>query len=167
MSETTPQDGAASNPPSPSSGNMLPVVFALVLIPLAAVFLFGMLSGSPDGGGSAGSTVTTASGLKYIDMQVGTGKEARTGNNVAVHYTGWLENGKKFDSSLDRNEPFTFTIGRDSVIKGWHEGIVGMKEGGKRKLIIPPALAYGPNGRPPVIPPAAQLTFDVELIRVK
>lgn len=165
MSETTPQDGAAGNPPSPSSGNMLPVVFALVLIPLAAVFLFGMLSGSPDGGGSAGSTVTTASGLQYIDIQVGTGKEARTGNNVAVHYTGWLENGKKFDSSLDRNEPFTFKIGARQVIKGWDEGVAGMKEGGKRKLIIPYELAYGENGQGP-IPARAKLTFDVELIRV-
>ena len=105
--------------------------------------------------------------LEVLDMKVGTGAEAKTGNTVKVHYTGTLTNGTKFDSSHDRNEPFTFTLGAGGVIKGWDEGVVGMKVGGKRKLTIPPDLGYGAMGSPPVIPGNATLLFEIELLEVK
>ncbi len=105
--------------------------------------------------------------LKYQDLKEGTGEEAKKGSEVEVHYTGWLTNGKKFDSSKDRKEPFAFKVGAEMVIKGWDEGIPGMKEGGKRKLIIPPELAYGERGAGGVIPPNAELIFEVELLKVK
>jgi FKBP-type peptidyl-prolyl cis-trans isomerase len=109
----------------------------------------------------------TSSGLQYIDLVEGTGFEAKPKTKAVVHYTGWLKNGTKFDSSHDRKQPFSFVIGVDSVIQGWHQGVAGMKVGGKRRLIIPNDLAYGPNGRPPVIPPNATLIFDVELLGVE
>ena len=112
-----------------------------------------------------------ADGLKYTDTTVGTGGEATAGHKVSVHYTGWLynngEKGKKFDSSVDRNEPFEFPIGQRQVIAGWDEGVATMKVGGKRTLIIPPALGYGARGAGGVIPPNATLMFDVELLDVK
>ena len=112
-----------------------------------------------------------ANGLKYTDTTVGTGAEATPGHKVSVHYTGWLyengQKGKKFDSSLDRNEPFEFPIGQHKVIAGWDEGVASMKVGGKRTLIIPPALGYGARGAGGVIPPNATLMFDVELLAVK
>lgn len=112
--------------------------------------------------------VKTPSGLVYEDMEVGTGVSPQTGQMVTVHYTGWLEsNGQKFDSSLDRGTPFTFMIGKGQVIPGWDEGVITMKIGGKRKLTIPPELAYGANGAADVIPPHATLIFDVELLGVK
>jgi len=110
---------------------------------------------------------TTASGLKYVDETIGTGDSPRAGQTVTVHYTGTLESGKKFDSSKDRDEPFTFTIGVGQVIKGWDEGVASMKVGGKRKLIIPSELGYGSRGAGGVIPPNATLLFDVELISIK
>jgi len=110
--------------------------------------------------------ITTKSGLKYVEQKEGTGAEAKKGDNVEVHYTGWLKDGTKFDSSKDRGKPFTFPLGAGRVIKGWDEGVAGMKVGGKRKLIIPYELAYGEQGRPPVIPPKAELTFEVELLKV-
>ena len=117
-----------------------------------------------------GKMMTTADGLKYIDVKVGTGPEAK-GKTATVHYTGWLyENGakgKKFDSSVDRGEPFDFRVGAGQVIKGWDEGVAGMKVGGKRTLIIPPQLGYGARGAGGVIPPNATLMFDVELLAVK
>jgi len=110
--------------------------------------------------------VTTASGLQYWDLKTGSGATAAPGNTVSVHYTGWLSAGEKFDSSLDRSRPFEFRLGAGRVIKGWDEGVAGMKVGGKRQLRIPPALGYGANGTGP-IPPNATLVFDVELLEVK
>ncbi len=104
--------------------------------------------------------------LETTDEVVGTGKEAKTGDTVKVHYTGTLMNGKKFDSSRDRSDPFEFTIGKGGVIKGWDQGVVGMKVGGKRKLVIPSALGYGDKGSPPNIPGDAGLKFDIELMEV-
>ena len=112
------------------------------------------------------TTVTTASGLKYEDLQVGDGAEAKSGDRVQVHYTGWLENGTKFDSSVDRGRPFEFPLGAGRVIRGWDEGVAGMKVGGKRKLVIPAALGYGDRGAGGVIPPGATLIFEVELLKV-
>jgi peptidylprolyl isomerase len=113
-------------------------------------------------------TVTTPSGLKYQDEVVGTGPEPKAGQQVTVQYTGWLDEGgkkgKKFDSSRDRNQPFSFPLGAGQVIKGWDEGVATMKTGGKRTLIIPPQLGYGARGAGGVIPPNATLIFDVELI---
>ncbi len=114
--------------------------------------------------------VTTKSGLKYLDTKVGTGDEAKKGMNVTVHYTGWLyekgQRGAKFDSSVDRGQPFSFGLGAGQVIKGWDEGVEGMKVGGKRELIIPPELGYGSRGAGNVIPPNATLDFEVELLKV-
>ena len=113
-------------------------------------------------------TQTTASGLQYIDEKAGTGATPRSGQRVKVHYTGWLKSGKKFDSSVDRGEPFVFVIGAGQVIKGWDEGVATMKVGGKRKLIIPPQLAYGNRDvGGGLIPPNSELTFDVELLGVE
>jgi FKBP-type peptidyl-prolyl cis-trans isomerase len=111
--------------------------------------------------------ITTPSGLQYEDLNQGTGAAAKTGDSVEVHYTGWLGDGTKFDSSVDRGTPFAFKLGAGRVIKGWDEGVVGMKIGGKRKLIIPAALGYGSRGFPGAIPPNAELTFEVELIRIR
>lgn len=116
--------------------------------------------------GPGGTEVTTSSGLQYVELTVGTGEPARTGQTVIVHYTGWLENGKKFDSSLDRGQPFSFPLGAGRVIKGWDEGVQGMKVGGKRKLIIPANLGYGARGAGGVIPPHATLIFEVELLGI-
>ena len=113
-------------------------------------------------------TVTTKSGLKYIDEVVGKGASPKTGQEVTVHYVGTLLTGKKFDSSRDRGMPFTFVIGKGQVIPGWDEGVMSMKVGGKRKLIVPANLAYGPGGTPDgTIPPNATLNFEVELLGVK
>ena len=110
--------------------------------------------------------ITTDSCLQYIDVEVGTGESPKPGQMVRVHYTGVLENGTKFDSSVDRNEPFEFPIGQGRVIKGWDEGVLTMKIGGKRKLVIPAELGYGSRGIGP-IPPNSTLIFDVELLGVK
>jgi peptidylprolyl isomerase len=109
----------------------------------------------------------TASGLQYVDTKVGTGASPQTGQTAVVHYTGWLVDGKKFDSSKDRGQPFTFAVGRGQVIKGWDEGVATMKVGGVRKLIIPPELGYGARGAGGVIPPNATLTFEVELLEIR
>jgi peptidylprolyl isomerase len=120
---------------------------------------------------AAGSTMTTSSGLQITDTQVGTGATPRPGQICVMHYTGWLyvngAKGKKFDSSVDRGQPFEFPIGRHQVIAGWEEGVASMKVGGKRTLIIPPELGYGARGAGGVIPPNATLIFDVELLDVK
>ena len=111
--------------------------------------------------------ITTASGLTYEDTVVGEGAEATAGAFVTVHYTGWLTNGSKFDSSKDRNDPFKFPLGQRQVIAGWDEGVQGMKVGGTRKLTIPPQLGYGARGAGGVIPPNATLVFEVELLGVQ
>ena len=111
--------------------------------------------------------ITTASGLTYEDIESGTGATAQSGQKAKVHYTGWLKNGQKFDSSKDRDDPFEFTLGAGQVIKGWDEGVNGMKVGGKRKLTIPPSLGYGARGAGGVIPPNADLIFEVELLGVR
>jgi FKBP-type peptidyl-prolyl cis-trans isomerase FkpA len=113
------------------------------------------------------SEITTASGLVYEDTVVGAGAEAKAGQQVSVHYTGWLTNGSKFDSSKDRNDPFEFSLGMRQVIGGWDEGIQGMKIGGTRKLTIPPELGYGARGAGGVIPPNATLVFEVELLGIR
>ena len=110
--------------------------------------------------------VKTASGLQYTILQEGNGDAARPGQSVSVHYTGWLKDGTKFDSSVDRGQPFNFPLGAGRVIKGWDEGVAGMKVGGQRTLIIPPEMGYGARGAGGVIPPNATLVFDVELLAV-
>ena len=119
----------------------------------------------------AQNVVTTPSGLKYIDLAVGTGASPKTGQTCVMHYTGWLykdgKKGAKFDSSVDRGQPFEFPIGTGRVIKGWDEGVATMNVGGKRTLIIPPELGYGARGAGGVIPPNATLMFDVELLAIK
>lgn len=115
----------------------------------------------------AGDTVTTPSGLKYIEMTVGTGAAPAVGQTVQAHYTGWLTDGKKFDSSRDRGQTFAFPLGQGRVIRGWDEGIASMKIGGRRLLIIPPDLGYGARGAGGVIPPNATLVFDVELVGIQ
>jgi FKBP-type peptidyl-prolyl cis-trans isomerase len=113
-----------------------------------------------------GDGVKTDSGLQYWDIKVGTGEVAQDGAVVKVHYTGWFTTGKKFDSSVDAHQPYSFTLGKGEVIKGWDEGVTGMKVGGKRQLRVPPELAYGDAGYKTIIPPNAPLIFDVQLLSV-
>jgi peptidylprolyl isomerase len=138
---------------------------------LLAVALTAALAVVPAAAQTVGTPMTTASGLTITDTKTGEGAAPRTGQICVMHYTGWLyENGakgKKFDSSVDRGEPFEFAIGVGQVIKGWDEGVATMKVGGKRTLLIPPALGYGARGAGGVIPPNATLIFDVELLGVK
>lgn len=142
------------------------VIAAVVIVALLAGAAAYLLVPSLPGGG-AGAEVTTRSGLKYTDTVVGNGPSPRTGQTAVVHYTGTLTDGTKFDSSLDRGQPYSFAVGTGAVIQGWHEGVATMKVGGKRRLFIPPVLGYGPQGRPPTIPPNATLVFDIELLEVK
>ena len=139
---------------------------ALAAVPAIAAIVPAILTPA-----RAQPVMTTPSGLKIIDTQPGTGASPKTGQTCVMHYTGWLyeggKKGKKFDSSVDRNEPFEFPIGQHRVIAGWDEGVATMKVGGKRTLIIPPALGYGARGAGGVIPPNATLMFDVELLAVK
>ncbi len=116
---------------------------------------------------AASNVVTTSSGLKYEVLREGNGPVAKAGQTVSVHYTGWLTDGTKFDSSVDRGQPFSFALGAGQVIKGWDEGVAGMKVGEKRKLTIPSDLGYGQRGAGNVIPPNATLVFDVELLGIQ
>lgn len=141
-------------------------VVAIVALGLAALAYLLTQSGGSSITGSRGEA-TTPSGLKYVDLVEGTGATPQRGQRVVVHYTGTLENGTKFDSSFDKNQPYDFVLGRDPVIKGWEEGLATMKVGGKRKLIIPPHLGYGVTGDPPRIPPYSTLIFEVELLDIK
>ncbi len=141
----------------------------------SAVFTLAVISAGaaidPSAHAQTGKPITTPSGLQIIDSKVGTGASPKTGQTCVMHYTGWLyENGakgKKFDSSVDRGQPFEFKIGMHQVIGGWDEGVATMKVGGKRTLIIPPALGYGAQGAGNIIPPNATLMFDVELLAIK
>lgn len=139
---------------------------------LALLFVFLLVSCSRSGSTSAptrvtGSPQTTASGLQYWDITTGSGETAVPGKRVKVHYTGWLADGKKFDSSLDHGQPFQFILGIGQVIRGWDQGVAGMKVGGKRQLRIPPELGYGARGAGSDIPPNATLIFDVELLEMQ
>jgi FKBP-type peptidyl-prolyl cis-trans isomerase len=146
----------------------------LIHVGAAAALVFASLTAPPaiSTGSAQGAPKMSEmpSGLKYTDTTVGNGAAATAGKKVTVHYTGWLYNngakGNKFDSSLDRGQPFSFGLGAQQVIKGWDEGVAGMKVGGKRTLIIPPELGYGARGAGGVIPPNATLMFDVELLKV-
>jgi hypothetical protein len=139
--------------------------FATVLLGSGILFVCAACGVDSPEPGEAGLLVSPT-GLKYHDEKFGTGEEALPGDTVSVHYVGKLSNGTKFDSSRDRRQPLVFEIGGHRVIKGWEEGIAGMKVGGKRKLVIPPDLAYGDAGYGTLIPPKAELTFDVELLKV-
>jgi FKBP-type peptidyl-prolyl cis-trans isomerase FkpA len=134
------------------------------MLSLIAIFAFAQADSGPTK--VEGKPKTKPGGLEYWDIKPGTGAEATAGKTVTVNYTGWLTNGKKFDSSVGR-QPFTFHLGGGEVIKGWDEGVAGMKVGGKRQLKIPPELGYGARGAGGVIPPNATLVFDVELLGVK
>ncbi|MDP6593891.1 MAG: FKBP-type peptidyl-prolyl cis-trans isomerase [Candidatus Marinimicrobia bacterium] len=131
-----------------------------ILLLVAAIAVVGC------SGDKSGEEMMTDSGLKYVDMKVGDGESPQAGQLVTVHYTGWLEDGTKFDSSVDKNRPFEFTIGAGRVIKGWDEGVMTMKVGGKRKLTIPSELGYGARGIGP-IPPNSTLIFEVELLAIR
>lgn len=151
-------------PTKPATGRnrqarIIAIVIVLALAASAIAYLVAKRTG--------GSEVITASGLKYTDEVVGTGATPQRGQTVTVHYTGTLENGKKFDSSRDRGTPADFKIGIGNVIKGWDEGLMTMKVGGRRRLVIPSKLGYGPAGRPPDIPGNSTLIFDIELLGVK
>ncbi len=135
---------------------------------LAALIMLGALLPTITQGATMSEAITTtASGLKYEDIKQGSGDVAAPGKTVSVHYTGWLTNGTKFDSSKDRGQPFEFPLGAGRVIKGWDEGVQGMKVGGVRKLTIPSSLGYGSRGAGGVIPPDATLVFEVELLKVR
>lgn len=145
------------------TGRTIAIVIVLALAASAVTYLL------MNRGAQGGPEITTASGLKYTDLVVGSGATPQQGQTVRVHYTGTLQNGVKFDSSYDHpgQPPLEFPLGTPGIIKGWNEGIATMKVGGKRKLTIPPSLAYGSSGKAPSIPPNATLNFDVELVGIK
>lgn len=159
--KSKPKSGAKA-----SSKNIY-ITIAIVVVLVGSIGLYFFLGRGSSGASGGGSEVTTPSGLRYVDEVVGTGPSPTKGHQVTVNYVGTLENGTKFDSSYDRNQPFSFAIGTGGVINGWDEGVMTMKVGGKRKLIIPPNLGYGSRGMPPKIPGNSTLVFEVELLSVQ
>lgn len=157
----------ATTPGKPTGKNRRLRTIAIVLVVVLALSAIGYVLVNRSKGGGPGTEVTTASGLRYTDIVEGTGPVPQRGQTLSVHYTGTLEDGKKFDSSLDRGTPMQFQLGVSPMIKGWDEGISTMKVGGKRRLVVPPSLGYGPSGRPPSIPGNATLVFDIELLSAK
>lgn len=159
---------SAAKTPASSRGNRQARIIAIVVVlVLAAAAIAYLVTHRNKAGG--GPEVTTASGLKYVDLAEGTGATPQTGQTVSVNYTGTLQNGTKFDSSYDHpgQKPLEFPLGTPNIIQGWNEGIATMKIGGKRKLTIPPSLGYKAFGKPPDIPPNATLIFEVELVGIK
>jgi FKBP-type peptidyl-prolyl cis-trans isomerase len=150
--------GKTASPPTKKS-NLWPLIALFIALAITGLYFW-------KGGGPSGPEMKTDTGLKYVDEVVGTGESPSPGRIVSVHYTGLLENGTKFDSSHDRGKPFEFPIGRGQVIRGWDEGVMTMKVGGKRKLIIPPELGYGSRDLG-AIPPNSTLIFEVELLGVR
>jgi peptidylprolyl isomerase len=138
----------------------------LVIVAIVAVAAAAVVYVVANRRGQAGNEITTASGMKYTDLKVGDGASPRMGQGVRVHYTGWLANGTEFDSSYKTGRPAEFSLG-PGLIPGWNEALQSMKVGGKRRIILPPALAYGQSGRPPTIPPNSTLTFEIELLGVR
>ena len=157
---------AAKTPASAGSNGQVRIIAIVIVLALATAAIAYLIKNRSKTGGAE---VTTASGLKYVDVSEGTGASPKVGQTVSVAYTGTLENGTKFDSSYDHpgQKPLEFQLGTPNIIQGWNEGIASMKVGGKRKLIIPPQLAYKAAGKPPDIPPNSTLIFDVELMGIK
>lgn len=143
------------------------VLFALLMVGPLLSPSFAVQDKKPAAPPAAAREMVTPSGVRYVDLQLGQGDEAQLGKIVEVHYTGWLQDGTRFDSSRDREHPFTFRLGTGDAIKGWDEGLLGMKVGGKRKLIIPPELGFGKQGIGSVVPPNAVLVYDFELLGVR
>ena len=159
-SVSSPNPGRAA---SRRKGFNVKVVAIILVVAVAASVVAYVVANR---NGQAGNEITTASGLKYTDQKVGDGATPKLGQKVQVHYIGWLENGREFNNSYKGGTPVEFQLGPD-LIPGWNETLQTMKVGGKRRIILPPNLAYGPTGRPPTIPPNATLTFEIELLNVK
>jgi FKBP-type peptidyl-prolyl cis-trans isomerase FkpA len=163
MSSTSSKERTEERKEKQNNQRVIIITAVLALVALVAIFYRPKHAGfSID---EAGMT-TTPSGLKYKDVNIGSGAEAQAGDLVSVHYSGYLTDGTKFDSSVDREQPFQFQLGAGNVIAGWDEGVAGMRVGGKRQLLIPPELGYGANGAGEAIPPNATLFFEVELLEI-
>lgn len=160
-----PRDASAASPSAPTrrgktfNAKILVIILIVAVAAAAIVYVFANR-------GQAGNEITTASGLKYVDLKVGDGATPRIGQGVQVHYIGWLENGTEFENSYKLGRPAQFSVG-PGLIPGWNEALQSMKVGGKRRIILPPSLAYGAAGQPPKIPPNSTLTFEIELLGVR
>lgn len=161
-----PRVASASAPSVPQRGRKsfnVKVLVIVLIVAAAAALIFYVVSNR---GSLAGNETTTTTGMKYVDLKVGDGASPKIGQGVQVHYIGWLANGKEFNNSYNGGRPAEFSLG-PGLIPGWNEALQSMKVGGKRRIILPPSLAYGPTGRPPTIPPNETLTFEIELLGVK